>query len=81
VQSDLTLAGWGPDWPSGSSVVPPLVDGRQIVPEGNQILCQCNDPEIIAAIDAANKETDVTKQAKLWGDADEIAMKKLRWSR
>ena len=77
VQSDLTLAGWGPDWPSGSSVVPPLVDGRQIVPEGNQILCQCNDPEIIAAIDAANKETDPTKQSELWGDADEIAIKKL----
>ena len=76
-QSELTLAGWGPDWPSGSSVVPPLVDGRQIVPEGNQILCQCKDEEILAAIDKANAETDPAKQAQLWGDADEVAAKKV----
>jgi len=71
-QNELTLAGWGPDWPSGSSVIPPLFDGKQIVPEGNQNFAQLNDPDVQAALEAANKETDLTKQAKLWGDLDEM---------
>lgn len=71
-QNELSIAGWGPDWPNGSSVIPPLFDGRQIVPEGNQNFAQLNDPDVNAAIDAANAETDLTKQATMWGDLDEM---------
>ncbi|MDQ1641848.1 MAG: peptide/nickel transport system substrate-binding protein [Actinomycetota bacterium] len=75
-QNELSLAGWGPDWPNGSSVIPPLFDGKQIVPEGNQNFAQLNDPEVQAKIAAANNETDLTKQAALWGDLDELIMQK-----
>ncbi len=74
-QGDLSLAGWGPDWPNGSSVIPPLFDGRQIKSEGNQIFSQLNDQDVNAKIDAANAETDLTKQAALWGDLDEMVVK------
>ena len=73
-QGDLSLAGWGPDWPSGSSVIPPLFDGRQIKPEGNQIFSQLNDPAVNSGIDAANAETDLTKQATMWGDLDQLVV-------
>ncbi|HEX6921758.1 MAG TPA: ABC transporter substrate-binding protein [Actinomycetes bacterium] len=75
-QGELVLAGWGPDWPNGSSVIPPLFDGRQIVPEGNQNFSQLNDPEVQGLLDAANKETDLAKQAKLWGDLDQKVVEK-----
>jgi peptide/nickel transport system substrate-binding protein len=71
----IALAGWGPDWPNASTVIPPLFDGRQIKPEGNQIFTELNDPAINAAIDAASEETDAAKQAEMWGDLDEQIMK------
>ena len=36
-EADALIAGWGPDWPSASTVIPPLFDSRQIKPAGNQI--------------------------------------------
>lgn len=75
-QNELTLAGWGPDWPNGSSVIPPLFDAKQIVPEGNQAFAQLNDPQVQAGIKAANSETDLTKQAKMWGDLDQMIVEK-----
>lgn len=75
-QGDLSIAGWGPDWPNGSSVIPPLFDGRQIRPEGNQIFSQLNDPELNTLIDAANNETDLDKQATLWGELDQKVQEK-----
>ncbi|HEX6919146.1 MAG TPA: ABC transporter substrate-binding protein [Actinomycetes bacterium] len=75
-ENELVLAGWGPDWPNGSSVIPPLFDGSLIVPEGNQNFALLNDPEIQSGLDAANKETDLAKQAKLWGDLDQKIVEK-----
>ena len=74
VQGDLTLAAWGPDWPSASSVLPTLYDGRQIPAEGNQNFAQLNDPQVNSMLDAAAAEVDPTKQAKLWGDIDRRAL-------
>lgn len=76
VQNELSIAGWGPDWPNGSSVIPPLFDGRQIVPEGNQNFAQLDDPEINQLLDAANNEADLDKQAELWGDLDQKVQEK-----
>jgi len=76
VQNEASLVGWGPDWPAGSSVIPPLFDGKQIVPEGNQNYSQLNDPDVQAALDGANKEPDLDKQAKLWGDLDQLVIEK-----
>ncbi|MDQ1586184.1 MAG: peptide/nickel transport system substrate-binding protein [Actinomycetota bacterium] len=70
-ENELALVGWGPDWTNGSSVIPPLFDGRLLVPEGNNNYAQLNDPAINAGIATANQETDLTKQATLWGDLDQ----------
>jgi len=48
---DLYLHGWGSDWPTGSTIIPPLYDGREIVEEGNNNLAYFNEPSINAEID------------------------------
>ncbi len=76
---EMGFAAWGPDWPSASTVIPPLLDGRQIQAKGNQNLSQYNN-------DAANKEmdrisalTDKKAADKAWGDLDETIMKDAPW--
>jgi len=74
---DVTWAGWGADWPSASTDIPPLFDGRiqlNAASNGNDY-GYYNNPELSKMIDAAFAETDLTKQAKLWGDMDEFLAK------
>lgn len=66
---ELIYAGWGPDWPNGSSVIPPLYE--EVLPEGNQNFAQLEDPEIDRLIKQAANTTDLNKQAQLWGDLDQ----------
>ncbi|HSR23488.1 MAG TPA: ABC transporter substrate-binding protein, partial [Candidatus Eisenbacteria bacterium] len=75
-EDELVLAGWAPDWTNGSSVIPPLFDGRRITVRGNENYAQLDDPEINALIDQANLETDLHHQAGLWGDLDEKVLEK-----
>jgi peptide/nickel transport system substrate-binding protein len=70
-QSEFGIAGWGPDWPNASTVIPPLFDGRQIVPTGNQNFSQLNDPAVNAEIDRIQAMTNLDEAAKAWGDLDE----------
>lgn len=74
---DVTWAGWGADWPSASTVVPPLFDGRiQLNPASNgNDYGYYNNPELNKMIDAAFAETDLAKQATLWGEMDEFLAK------
>ena len=72
---DIMTAGWGPDWPSGSSVIPPLFHGPLALAEGTPNYSQLKDPKIDQMIEEANKETDLDKQAKLWGELDEAVVK------
>ncbi len=74
-EPDLVFAGWGPDWPSASTVLPPLFDGRQIKPQGNQNFAQLNDPKLNAEMDRISAITDTAKQAVEWGNLDEAIMK------
>jgi peptide/nickel transport system substrate-binding protein len=75
-QSELSLAGWGPDWPDASTVIPPILDGRNIVPEGNNNYAQFNDPEFNKGVDEARAEPDNAKRAKLWGALNKQAIEK-----
>jgi peptide/nickel transport system substrate-binding protein len=75
---DMMLAGWIPDWASGSAVLPALFDGRQIAPldptghgHNNNDYALLNDPKINQQIDAALAESDRTRQQALWGDLDQ----------
>jgi peptide/nickel transport system substrate-binding protein len=74
---DVTWAGWGSDWPSASTVVPPLFDGRiqlNASSTGNDY-GYYNNPALGKMIDAAFAETDLKKQATMWGDMDEFLAK------
>lgn len=67
---DIYIYGWGSDWPSGSTVIPPLFDGRSIQPKGNQDDSYFDNAGIDSKIDAANKETNPTKAAADWAALD-----------
>jgi peptide/nickel transport system substrate-binding protein len=70
---DVTQAGWGADWPSIGTVIPPLFDSRiNLTPESNQ-----NDygnykggPEVDTMIDDAYLETDLDAAAAKWAALD-----------
>ncbi|HUR13975.1 MAG TPA: ABC transporter substrate-binding protein [Mycobacteriales bacterium] len=74
-QPEFGVAGWGPDWPAASTVIPPLFDGRQIVPTGNQNFSQLNEPKVNAEMDRIAALTDLDEAAKAWGDLDETIIK------
>jgi peptide/nickel transport system substrate-binding protein len=69
---DVTWAGWGADWPSGSTVIPPLFDSRVNLSSASngQDYGYYSSDKTNAAIDAAFAETDPTKRAQMWADLD-----------
>jgi peptide/nickel transport system substrate-binding protein len=74
-EPDIVLVGWGQDWPSGSTVVPPLFQGSQILAQGNQNYSQLDDPGVNKQITAAYAQPDFKKAQAMWGDIDEAQMK------
>ena len=68
-EGDLVAAGWGPDWPNASTVVPPL-----FTPTGGFDLSQVNDKAFNAKVEAASKLTDLSAQAEQWKALNKEAM-------
>jgi peptide/nickel transport system substrate-binding protein len=66
---ELINAGWGPDWPNASTIIPEL-----FTPTGGFNLSQYDNPEYNKAVDAAKVELDRAKQAKMWQDLNTQAM-------
>jgi peptide/nickel transport system substrate-binding protein len=71
---DIFHTAWGADWPSSSTVIPPLYDGRAIA-DGAQNYSQVNDPKINSEIDRINKITDPAKAAAAWEKLDQYIVK------
>ncbi|MGW3913737.1 ABC transporter substrate-binding protein [Streptomyces sp. NPDC005070] len=71
---DIFHTAWGADWPSASTVIPPLYDGRGIA-DGAQNYSQVNDPKVNADIDRINKITDPVKGAAEWEKVDQYLVK------
>ncbi|MEY4136674.1 MAG: hypothetical protein RL205_802 [Actinomycetota bacterium] len=67
---ELINAGWGPDWPNASTIIPEL-----FTPSGGFNLSQYDNADYNAATDLAKVETDRAKQAKMWQDLNTQAMK------
>jgi len=76
---DMMVAGWVPDWPNGSAVLPPQFHGN-VIPkldavtghaQGNVNFSLLNDPQINEQLDAALAETSLERQWALWGDLDQ----------
>lgn len=72
---DLAFNNRGADWPSGSTVLPPMFDGRQIKTRGNGNISMFDMPAINAEMDRINAITDPKLQAPEWGKLDEQIMK------
>lgn len=73
---DLYESGWGADWPSGSTVFPPTVDGTRIADQAPNY-SHFNDPEINKEIERILGETDLTKAAEDWAALDKKVMEKI----
>lgn len=58
---DFGTGGWGADWPNASTVIPPLFTVK-----GGWDLSQLKDKDFDARVEAAQVETDRTKQASMW---------------
>lgn len=71
---DLYMHGWGSDWPTGSTIIPPLYDGREIGPEGNNNLSYMNDPAINSEVDRIKKLPAAEQDAE-WAKLDEKIMR------
>ncbi|GAA0715190.1 ABC transporter substrate-binding protein [Dactylosporangium roseum] len=77
--NDMMWAGWVPDWPNGSAVIPPQFDGRHVPKDGsagNTNYANFNDPQINAMIDDALAESNLERQYRLWGALDEAIQAK-----
>jgi peptide/nickel transport system substrate-binding protein len=74
---DAFYASWGADWPSGSTDIPPLFDGRINLTEGssNQDYGWYNNDAVNKAIDAAYLIPDTAAREKAWGDIDQMISK------
>jgi peptide/nickel transport system substrate-binding protein len=70
---DIFHTAWGADWPSASTVIPPLYDGR-VIAEGAQNYSQVNDPHVNSEIDRINKITDPAKAAAEWEKLDKYLL-------
>ncbi|MEO3750260.1 ABC transporter substrate-binding protein [Streptomyces sp. B6B3] len=67
VENNLHIyrSNWGHDWISASTVIPPLMDGRQIE-DGAANYCHLNDDFVNSEIDRITQITDVEEQATEW---------------
>jgi peptide/nickel transport system substrate-binding protein len=72
--SDLIWAGWGADWPSISTVIPPLFDSRiNLTKNSNgQDYGNYDSDAVNAAMDAASAETDLDTANQMWADVDNM---------
>jgi len=74
--SEFGWAGWGPDWPNASTIIPPLFTdkGGWNLSRVNQDNEGTNDPTWNDKVSAALSELDHATQAKMWQDLNKEAM-------
>jgi peptide/nickel transport system substrate-binding protein len=72
--SDLIWGGWGADWPSVSTVIPPLFDSRINLSKASngQDYGNYKNDDVNAAMDAAAAEPDLDKANQMWSDIDKM---------
>ncbi|MGW2640229.1 ABC transporter substrate-binding protein [Streptomyces sp. NPDC001348] len=71
---DIFNTNWAADWPSASTVIAPLYDGRTIA-DGASNYSQINDPKVNSEIDRINGITDPVKAAAEWEKLDKYLVK------
>ena len=72
-QLDLYGGGWGADWPSGSTVIPPTLDGRKIS-DGSANYSHYKNEAADTEMDRISQETDLVQAGKDWAALDKKIM-------
>nr|BFE56829.1 ABC transporter substrate-binding protein [Dactylosporangium thailandense] len=62
----IILSAWSADFPTGSGFYPTLIDGRQILPSGNNNYAELDDPLINEQLDNARTVADPVRAAGIW---------------
>ncbi|WP_329545688.1 ABC transporter substrate-binding protein [Streptomyces sp. NBC_01356] len=73
---DLYMTGWGQDWPSASTVFPPLYDGTQIQ-DGSSNYSHINDDHVNSEIVRIQKITDAAEATKAWNALNQYISEKV----
>ncbi|MBO0514925.1 ABC transporter substrate-binding protein [Streptomyces beijiangensis] len=73
---DLYMTGWGQDWPSGNTVIPPSFDGTQIQ-DGSSNYSHTNDAHVNSEILRIQKITDAAAAAKEWAKLSQYITEKI----
>ncbi|MFC7305047.1 ABC transporter substrate-binding protein [Streptomyces monticola] len=73
---DLYRNNWGHDWPSSSTVIPPLFDGRKIA-DGANNYSHVNDPKINSEIDRILKIADPAEAATEWWELNKYILEEV----
>ena len=71
---DLALAGWWADYADAAAFFRPLLDGRNLKETGNSNIVYLDDPNVNAAIDAADRLTGAARR-KAFADLDARLMR------
>jgi peptide/nickel transport system substrate-binding protein len=75
---DVVWGGWGADWPSGSTVIPPLFDDRINLTSSTsngQDYGYYASKQLDTMIDAALNQADLTAQSTAWAAIDQVLSK------
>ncbi|GLZ81088.1 ABC transporter [Actinorhabdospora filicis] len=70
---DFYISGWGADWPLGSTIIPPTLDGREITDQGNYNSAYFDNAEVKTEIDRIMK-LPVEQAAPEWAKLDQKIM-------
>ncbi|MFI8948720.1 ABC transporter substrate-binding protein [Streptomyces sp. NPDC053750] len=73
---DLYMTGWGQDWPSASTVIPPVYDGTQIQ-DGASNYSHINDAHVNSEIKRISQITDTAEATKAWAELSKYISEKV----
>jgi peptide/nickel transport system substrate-binding protein len=62
--------GWGRDFADPQTILAPTFAGYNVIPEGNSNQGQVNDPQINAAMRAAERAVGTAVRARAWAASD-----------
>ena len=74
-QPNLVNYGWIPDWPSASTVIPPLFTCGAIKPQGNNNVANYCNKDFDALSDKALATTDPKAADEIWAQLDQMLLK------
>ncbi|NUR27252.1 MAG: ABC transporter substrate-binding protein [Catenulispora sp.] len=67
-EHDMVIDGWTPDWTGPSTLLPTILDGRLITPQGNNNRAMYSSPEVQRRFDEIAAMSDVTAADQAYGE-------------